>query len=241
VRLTFVVLLAASLGALLSTASSTAATAPSYSITFTGSGSEQQADTRRNIQDSGVCDSAEHVNVTANLAWAASWTKFRPGKGSAPGPVRIDGSAIQGSDVKDACGLDLSQAPPGWASQTSCAQSLAMSGPPTFALVRKTAASLVIAVTGPALAVPVGAGCALNVRNDQLTAHVVVSQKKLKSLRKGQSLTFQTGTSRPGPGDAYAPTLDCSQPTKPYEGYRTADQCTDALAWSGTLKITRAS
>jgi len=116
-----------------------------------------------------------------------------------------------------------------------------MSAPPTLALVRKTATSVVIAVTAPALAVPVGAGCALNVRNDQLTAHVAIPQKKLAGLRKGQSLTFQTGTSRPGPGDAYAPTLDCSQPTKPYEGYRTADQCSDALAWSGTLKITRAS
>jgi hypothetical protein len=241
VRPAFLILLAASLGALAAASSSTAAAVPTYAITFTGSGSEQQADTRRNIQDSGICDSAEHVNVTANLAWAASWTKFRPGKGSSPGPTRIEGSAIQGSDVKDACGLDLSQAPPGWVSQTSCAQSLAMSAPPTLALVRKTAASLVLSVTAPALAVPVGAGCALNVRNDQLTAHVAIPQKKLAGLRKGQSLTFQTGTSRPGPGDAYAPTLDCSQPTKPYEGYRTADQCSDALAWSGTLKITRAS
>ena len=189
----------------------------------------------------GNAASAEHVNVTANLAWAASWTKFRPGKGSATGPVRIDGSAIQGSDVKDACGLDLSQAPPGWVSQTSCSQTLAMSGPPTLALARRTSSALVLAVTAPAVAVAVGAGCALNVRNDQLSAHVVLSQKKLKSLRKGQSLTLQTGTSRPGPGDAYAPTLDCSQPTKPYEGYRTADQCSDALAWSGTVKITRAS
>jgi hypothetical protein len=50
---------------------------------------------------------------------------------------------------------------------------------------------------------------------------------------------LQVGTLHPGPDDLYAPTLDCSQPTKPYEGYRTADHCRDDLSWSGTLKITR--
>lgn len=222
-------------------AAAAAATAPTYTVTFTGSGTEQQHDTRRNIQDSGVCDSAEHVDVTASLTWSTSWARFRPAKGAAPGPVRIDGSAIQGTDVKDACGLDLSQAPPGWVGQTSCAQALALSAAPSLQLQRKTATALLLAFSAPSLAVPVGAGCALNVRNDQLVAHVSVPQKKLAALRKGQSLAFSIGTSRPGPGDLYAPTLDCSQPTKPYEGYRTADECNDALSWSGTVKITRAS
>ena len=98
-----------------------------------------------------------------------------------------------------------------------------------------------LAFSAPSLAVPVGAGCSLNVRNDQLVAHVSVPQKTLAALRKGRSLVFVIGTSRPGPGDLYAPSLDCSQPTKPYEGYRTADECIDALTWSGTVKITRAS
>jgi hypothetical protein len=89
--------------------------------------------------------------------------------------------------------------------------------------------------------VPVGAGCALNVRNDQLVAHVAVPLKKLDGLKKGKSLTLAVGSSRPGPGDYYAPSLDCSQPTKPYEGYRTADDCHDTLSWSGTLRLTRAS
>jgi hypothetical protein len=81
----------------------------------------------------------------------------------------------------------------------------------------------------------------LNVRNDQFASHVSISQKKLAALRKGQSLTLPVGTSHPGPGDVYAPALDCSQATKPYEGYRTTDQCTDQLSWSGTVKVTRAS
>jgi hypothetical protein len=239
VRPAFLLMTLASLVFASAAAAKTAA--PTYTISFSGAGSEQQHDTRRNIQDSGVCDSAEHVDVTASLRWETSWARFRPGQGAAAGPVRIDGSGILGTDVKDACGLDLSQAPPGWVGQTSCSQTLVMSAAPSLALERKTAKALILAVTAPSLAVPVGAGCALNVRNDQLTAHVSVPQKRLNALRKGQSLVFSIGTSRPGPGDAYAPSLDCSQPTKPYEGYRTADQCSDALSWSGTVKITRAS
>jgi hypothetical protein len=238
VRATILIVLAALVAASAATANTAA---PVYTVTFTGNGSEQQQDTKKNIQDSGVCDSAEHVNVNATLLWSASWSKFRPGKGAAAGPVKIDGSAIQGTDVKDACGLDLSQAPPGWVSQTSCAQSLVMSAAPTLTVARKTTTALVLAFSAPSLAVPVGAGCSLNVRNDQLVAHVTISQKKLAALKKGASLVVSTGTSRPGPGDLYAPALDCSQPTKPYEGYRTADDCSDQLSWSGTVKLTRVS
>jgi hypothetical protein len=83
--------------------------------------------------------------------------------------------------------------------------------------------------------------CPLNIRNDQLTAHEAVALKKLSALKRGQSVSIRIGTSAPGHGDLYAPTLDCSEPTKPYEGYRTEDHCRDHLSWSGTLKVTRAS
>src|SRR6476661_10753903 len=99
------------LAAVLATAA-IAAPAPSYTVTFSGSGSEHQLDHQRNIQDSGVCDSAEHVDVSATVTWSASWNAFRLGKRPVAGPSKIDGSSVQGSDVKDACGLDLSQAPP---------------------------------------------------------------------------------------------------------------------------------
>ncbi len=105
------------------------------------------------------------------------------GLGTRPGPDRRVGDPGVGRQGR----LRPRSEPgtPGWVSQTSCAQTLAMSGPPTLALARKTASALVLAVTAPALAVPVGAGCALNVRNDQLSAHVVLSQKKLKSPPQG--------------------------------------------------------
>jgi len=221
-------------------AAATAATTPAYTITFTGTGLEHQLDTLQNIQDSGLCDSAEHIDVTASLAWSATWAGFRPtGKSVAGTGSRIEGSTVTGTNVKDACGLDLSLAPPGWVSQSSCAASLLVSASPQLAVARKTATSLVLAVAAPSFAVPVGAGCSLNVRNDQLAAHVVVPLKKLNALKRHASLTLQVGTLHPGPGDLYAPTLDCSQATKPYDGYRTADQCRDDLSWNGTVKITR--
>jgi hypothetical protein len=228
------------LAALVCAASSSAATSPTYTVSFTGSGVEHQLDNLENIQDSGACDSAQHIDVVANMAWSTSWSGFRAngriGVGQQP---QIDGSTVQGRDVKDACGLDLSLAPAGWVSQKSCSNPLVVSAAPQLGLVKRTATALVLSVAAPSFAVPVGASCSLNIRNDQLTTHVVVSLKKLNALKKRASLVLQVGSARPGPGDVYATTLDCSQPTKPYEGYRTADHCRDDLTWSGTLKITR--
>jgi hypothetical protein len=237
-RLSF--FLAASVAALAAT-SAFAAPAPTYALTFQGAGSEHQLDQKQNIQDDGTCDSAEHVDVTATLVWSTSWPSFRPTSRSAlSSPVRIDGSRIAGSHVKDACGLPLDRAPEGWVSEASCDEALVASSTPQLT-ARTGTQSIAIALTAPSFSVPVSAKCPLNVRNDQLAAHVVVPLKKLKSLKRAGSLTFVIGTARPGPGDSYAPSIDCSVPTKPYEGYRTADHCQDQFSWSGTLKITRAS
>jgi len=220
-------------------ASASAAAPPVYSVAFVGSGTEHQLDEQRNIQDSGVCDSAEHLDTTASVAWTATWGGMRAsGKGIGPVASRVDGATVAGSDVKDACGFDLSLAPPGWVGQRTCADALAVSAVPAIS-ARKTATSLVLAVSAPSFAVPVGAGCSLNVRNEQLTAHALVPLKKLQALKKRGSISIAVGTGRPGPGDSYSTSIDCSQPTKPYDGYRTADHCQDDLSWSGTVTVTR--
>lgn len=224
-----------------SSAALAAAPAPTYTIAFSGAGTEHHADTQQNIQDSGLCDSAEHVDVTATLAWSAAWPAFRPAsKSLLAQPASIAGSQISGSDVKDACGLPLDQAPPGWVAQSTCQTALVPAGSPSLT-VSKTKTSLVLALAAPALSVPVGAGCPLNVRNDQLATHVVVSLAKLNALKKHASLLLSVGTTHPGPGDLFVESLDCSQATKPYEGYRTTDRCQDDLSWSGTVTVTRAS
>ena len=80
--------LCAALGA----AAAAAAPTPSYTVTFSGAGSVQHVDHQRNIQDSGLCDSAEHVTVTAALAWTTSWRGFRVDKPA--------GAAVAASEVR---------------------------------------------------------------------------------------------------------------------------------------------
>lgn len=240
-RLVFFPAAALAVLAALGAAAALAAPAPTYTVSFEGSGTEHQVDHKQNIQDNGVCDSAEHVDVTATMAWSTSWPGLRAaGRSELAAPTRIDGSRVEGSHVKDACGLPLDQAPADWVAQSSCSGALVAAGSPKLS-VAAGKSTTVFTVVAPAFALPVSAPCTLNVRNDQLVAHVAVVTKKLQALKRGASLTFGVGTAVPRPGDAYAPSLDCSVPTKPYEGYRTADHCLDQLSWSGTVKITRAS
>ena len=235
-----ILLAVASLAAAATAAAGPAAT---YTVMFLGNGTERHVDNQQNIQDDGTCDSAEHVDVTATLSWSAAWRGFRAAGRSelSAAAGSVAGSQIAGSHVKDACGLPLEAAPLGWAMQESCNASLVAAGTPALAVVARAKTAFVLAVTAAPLALPPGSGCSLNVRNDELAAHVLVPFSKLTALKKGRSLTIPVGTTRPGPGDAYAPALDCSQPTKPYEGYRTADHCQDDLSWSGSVRITRAS
>jgi hypothetical protein len=218
-----------------------AAPAPTYAITFTGTGAEHHVDEQKNIQDDGTCNSAEHVDVTAALSWSAAWRGFRSTPRNVQSqPAQTGGSRVTGTHVKDACGLPLADAPEGWLLQQTCDDALVATGAPQVTVVRKTAASLVLAVAAPPFALPVSAQCPLNVRNDQFAGHLVVPLKKLQALKRHASLQFAVGTAHPGPGDLFAPSLNCSQPTKPYEGYRTADSCQDTLTWAGSVKITRA-
>jgi hypothetical protein len=217
-----------------------AATAPSYTISFTGSGAEHHVDQQKNIQDDGSCNSAEHVDVTATVAWTTSWVGFTSSARKLLGrPAQIAGSNVSGTHVKDACGLPIGDAPDGWAMQETCNAALVAAGSPQLSLAKKTKTSLVLAIAAPPVALPVSVQCPLNVRNDQFAGHLTVPLTKLQALKKHASLTLAIGTAHPGPGDLYVSDQNCSQPTKPYEGYRTADSCQDTLSWTGVVKITR--
>ena len=235
-----VLLIFAAAIAALGASSVSAAPTPTYTITFTGSGVEHRLDQQQNIQDDGTCNSAERVDVTATLAWTASWRGFTSAARNILGPpAQIGGSQFTGTHVKDACGLPLEDAPEGWVVQQACSDALVAVGSPQVSLVRKTAKSLILALAAPPVSLPASAQCPLNVRNDQFAGRLVVPLKKLVALKKRASISFAVGTTHPGPGDLYVPSLNCSQPTKPYEGYRTADSCQDTLSWSGSVKFTR--
>jgi hypothetical protein len=232
--------LVAALAALAATAAVTAAPTPTYTVAFQGNGTEHQVDLKLNIEDTGECEAAEHVDVTAAVTWSASWSGFRPGARSGRSTAAaISGSRFTGTHVKDACEAD-EEAPPGWESEASCDIALAMSARPQLSSATR-GQRLVLTLTAPAFAVPIGTQCPLNVRNDQFVAHAGVKLAQLRALKRGAGITVRLGTSSPGPGDLYATDRDCSAPTKPYDGYRTEDHCQDQLSWSGTVKITRSA
>jgi hypothetical protein len=225
--------------AALAAAGAVAATAPTYDVAFNGNGTEHQVDLKLQIEDTGDCEAAEHVDVTATLAWSASWTGFRPGGRSGRAAAAVKGSRFAGTDVKDACEPG-DEAPPGWDSEASCETALATSAAPQLATSVR-GQRLVLTLAAPSFEVPDGTKCPLVVRNDQLTAHAAVQLSKLHALKQGKAITVPVGTGSPGPGDLYAPVRDCSEPTKPYDGYRTEDHCSGRLTWRGTVTVTRAS
>jgi hypothetical protein len=225
--------------AALSAPGAVAAPSPTYDVAFHGTGTEHQVDLKLQIEDTGECEAAEHGDVTATLAWSVSWRGFQPGTRPARAAATVKGSRFAGTNVKDACEPD-DEAPPGWDSEASCKTALATSGPPQLATSVR-GQRLVLTLAAPAFAVPVGTQCPLVVRNDQLAAHAAVRLSQLHALKRGGAITVRVGTASPGPGDLYAPVRDCSTPTKPYDGYRTEDHCSDRLTWSGAVTVTRTS
>jgi hypothetical protein len=216
-----------------------AAPPPTYNVAFQGSGTEHQVDLKLQIEDTGDCEAAEHVDVTATLAWKVSWTGFHPGVRLGRAAAAVKGSRFAGTDVRDACEPD-DEAPPDWDSEASCKTALATSGAPQLAASVR-GQRVVLTLAAPAFQVPVGTQCPLVVRNDQLAAHAAVQLSQLHALKRGGAISVRVGTASPGPGDFYAPVRDCSAPTKPYDGYRTEDHCRDRLTWSGAVKVTRTS
>jgi hypothetical protein len=240
VRLGVTVVAALAVLAAVAALGAVAAPSPTYRVTFQGTGTEHQVDLKLQIEDTGDCEAAEHVDVTATLAWSVSWSGFHPG--GQPGrasAAAVKGSQFTGTDVRDACEPD-EEAPPGWDSEASCRTSLATSGAPQVAASVR-GQRLVLTLAAPAFQVPVGTRCPLVVRNDQLAAHAVVQLSRLHALKRSGAITVRVGTASPGPGDLYAPVRDCSAPTKPYDGYRTEDHCQDRLTWSGAVEVTRTS
>jgi hypothetical protein len=224
--------------AALAAAGAVAAPTPMYTVAFQGTGTEHQVDLKLNVEDTGECEAAEHVDVTASVKWSVVWRGFRPGtRPGRPTSAAIDGSRFTGAHVKDACEAD-EEAPPGWESEASCDTALTTSGAPQLSAATR-GKRLALALAAPAFAVPVGTQCPLVVRNDQFAAHAAVELSRLRALKRGASVVVRVGTSSPGPGDLYATVRDCSATTKPYDGYRTEDHCDDRLSWSGTVKITR--
>jgi hypothetical protein len=231
----------AAISALLAAAAGAGAAAPTYRIDFAGSGTEHQTDVVRYVADDNSCFEREQLDETATLTWTSSWSRFSTvGGATGAAPAQAEGSRIRGTHVKDSCDAPPEAAAPGWIGTTSCDDPLSVVTPASVTVASRSKTALLLQVRAPELVVPVSSECSLTLRQDQLVAHVSVPLKKLNALARGRSLVLTVGTARPGARDLYTPSLNCSRPTKPYEGYRTTDACADELSWSATVRITRA-
>ena len=75
-------------------------------------------------------------------------------------------------------------------------------------------------------------------RSEELNAKIALPVARVLKLARGAQLRIAVGSAKPATGN-YRPRAYCLHIAKPYDGYRSFDQCVDTLQWSGTITITR--
>ena len=163
----------------------------SYTVTFTGSGAEHHVDQQKNIQDDGTCNSAEHVDVTATVAWSSAWRGLSLDRTEclSGADAQIAGSRVAGTHVKDACGLPLDDAPEGWVLQQTV-QRRARRRRLAAALGREQDRNVDGArIRSAALGTSGHSAVPAERSQRSIAGHLVVPLKKLQALKKHASLT----------------------------------------------------
>ena len=154
------------------------------------------------------------------------------GAGVAWEAATIAGS-VNGSAVRDSC--DAAEEEPGWGGTSVCKHPLPVRSAGGVALSTDGR----LHVLGPVFGSP-GAGCELEVRNDQLQAHLLDPAALLRLVQTGKPVTAPVGTRHPTPVDPYVPTQFCSAFPHIYEGVVYLYDCLDTLIWNGRISVSRA-
>src|SRR5262249_40049822 len=152
-----------------------------------------------------------------SVSWKIVWTAklvARNGRWTLVAPTRkaatIAGS-VTGSAVRDSC--DAAEEEPDWNGTSVCQHPLPVDSDGGVAL--SPAGSL--HVLGPVFGSP-GSGCELEVRNDQLQAHLIAPAALLKLVQTGKPVAAPVGTRHPTAADPYVATQFCSAFPHIYEG-----------------------
>jgi len=228
--------------ALAAGAAGRSATAPvRLQITFTGSAQGHLADTERwTSLTLNQCVLRRNRDETATVSWSLSWRGAPGGRVAQAAPPRSTGN-VAGTEVRDSCDIAPTalpaDAPQDWLLSVSCNDPLQAGGGGALTL-SQSASKLIVGVTTPDYTVSPDATCDANPRSDQLRARVPISTATIAHLKKGGSLSFTVGSAVTRFG-TYVPQLNCMHSAKPYDGYRSYDQCLDVLGWSGTIVVTR--
>ena len=210
-------------------------------VTFSGTAQEQFNDVERwTSLQSNQCVLRRSRNEATTLTWSLAWRGAPGARAVAAAPPASQGT-VAGTEVRDSCDIapaDLpADAPQDWLTTVTCSDPLQAGGGGALTLSAR-AGQIVVDVATPGYAVSPDAQCTAEPRADQLRARLPLKLTDLARLAKGASKTYAVGSTVTRFG-AYTPQLNCMHAAKPYDGYRSFDQCQDLLTWSGTLRVTR--
>ncbi len=219
-----------------------ATTAPvRLQVTFAGTAREQFNDVERwTSLSSNQCVLRRARDEATTLTWSLAWRGAPGARVVAAAPPSSQGN-VAGTEVRDSCDIapaDLpADAPQDWLTTLQCNDPLQPDGGGALTLTRR-AGTVIVQVATPGYAVSPDAQCTAEPRADQLHARLPLKLNDLARLARGASRTYAVGSSVTRFG-AYTPQQNCMHAAKPYDGYRSFDQCQDLLTWSGTLRVTR--
>jgi hypothetical protein len=208
---------------------------PAIRVTFSGSAQGRFVDTERWVLlSSGECYLRRLRDQTTSATWASS---FSGARGLAVLSAPTVQGAVKGTMDKDSCDDVAEELPPDapadWLQSVSCNDSLGAVRPGWA-----TWSSGVLRVQGPTLELSKTAVCSAVPRSDELNARIVLPVSRIQALKRGGQLRFAVGTDSPATG-SYRPRANCVHSAKPYDGYRSFDECVDTFSWSGTVTVTR--
>jgi hypothetical protein len=210
-------------------------------VTFTGKGGGRYLDVTRWLHDdTRECYARRTADETVFVSWRLTWTarvtqhgktvSLEPGRAAAP----VVSGRVSGSSVRDSCDA-AEEEEPGWAGSDRCASVLPLKSAGRFT-TRTTRSGAELYLRGPVYGGPAHP-CELEIRNDQLEAHVPLDSTALAALAAGRKLSMPVGTAHPRPGDDFLPTRDCSPFPHIYDGVVYLYDCNDTLIWRGAMTI----
>jgi hypothetical protein len=205
-------------------------------VAFTGSATERFQDVERWIfLEANECYLRRTRDQQSQLSWSALWTGT-VGRGLKLATNGGQG-VVSGTEVRDTCDEEElpPDAPEDWLASITCSDPLTPSSTLT-ATWGGTAARPVLELRGQTFGLAPEAVCSAIPRSTEVFARIPLNAKTLANLKPGKALVIPVGSSLTRYGD-YTPQANCKHEAKPYEGYRSMDECGSAFVWSGQVRI----
>lgn len=224
------------------TASRSPARPVTVAVTFTGKGGGRYLDVTRWLRDdTRECYARRTADETLSISWRLGWTakvvRTETGYVLRGGPATTAATVsgrVTGTSVRDSCDA-AQEEDPGWSGTDTCNSGLPVETAGKLVADRARSGARLF-LRGPVFGSP-SHPCELEIRNDQLAAHVSLDDSSLSRLAAGKAVSMPVGTAHPRSGDTFAATRNCSAFPHIYEGVVYLYDCNDTLTWRGVLSI----